>query len=52
LQAHNPEINWKTGEVKMTKYLPLYRRNIKLEKEKKVKKEKRVVILEEEKIVR
>ena len=52
LQAYNPEIIWKTGEVKMTKYLPLYRRNIKLEKEKKVKKEKRVVILEEEKIVR
>ena len=52
LQAYNPEINWKTGEVKMTKYLPLYRRNIKLEKEKKVKKEKRVVILKEEKIVR
>jgi len=36
----------------MTKYLPLCRRNIKLEKEKKVKKEKRVVILKEEKIVR
>jgi len=26
LQPHNPEINWKTGEVKMTRCLPLYDR--------------------------
>ena len=52
LQAHNPEINWETGEVKITRYLPLCERNTKLEKEQKVKKGKRVVTLEEEKIVR
>ena len=52
LQAHNPEINWKTGEVKMTRCPPLYGRNTKLEKGQKVKKGKRVVTLEEEKIVR
>jgi len=52
LQAHNPEINWETGEVKMTRYPPLCRRNTKLEKGQKAKKGKRVVILEEEKIVR
>ena len=28
LQAHNPEINWETEEVKMTRCLPLCRRNI------------------------
>ena len=52
LQAHNPEINWETGEVKMTRCPPLYRRNMKLEKGQKAKKGKRVVMLEEEKIVR
>ena len=52
LQAHNPEINWETGEVKMTRCPPLCRRNTKLEKGQKVKKGKKVVMLEEEKIVR
>jgi len=52
LQAHNPEINWETGEVKMTRYPPLYGRNTKLEKEQKAKKGKMVVTLEEEKMVR
>jgi len=33
LAAHNPEINWKTGEVKITRCLPLCRKN----KEKKEK---------------
>ena len=37
LQAYNPEINWKIGEVKMTKCPPLYGRNIKSKEEKKVK---------------
>ena len=52
LQAYNLEINQKTEKVKMTRYPPLYRRNMKSEEENKIKKEKRVVILEEEKIVR
>ena len=52
LQAHNPEINWETGEVKMIRCPPLCRRNIKSEEGDKIKKEKRVVTLEEEKIVR
>jgi len=51
LQAHNPEINWETGEVKMTRCLPLCGEN-KGKEEKRTKKEKRVVILEKEKIVR
>ena len=33
LQAHNPEINWETGEVKMTRYPLLCEGN--KEKEKK-----------------
>ena len=52
LQAFNLEINWKTGEIKMTKCLPLCGRNMKLEEGNKMKKEKRIVMLEEEKIVR
>jgi len=52
LQAHNLEINWKTGEVKITRCLPLCRKNTKLEEGQKVKKGKRVTTLEEKKIVR
>jgi len=46
LAVHNPEINWKTGEVKMTRCPPLCRR--KVQKKEKVK---RVATEEEEKIV-
>ena len=52
LQAHNPEINWKTGKVKMIRCLLLCERNMKLEEGNKMKKEKKVVMLEEEKIVK
>jgi len=49
LAAHNPEINWETGEVKIMRCLPLCG-GVKI-KEKK-KRGRRVVTLEEEKIVR
>ena len=52
LQAHNPEINWEIGEVKMTRCPPLCGKNTKLEKGQKAKKGKRVATLEEEKVVR
>ena len=52
LQAHNPEINWEIEEVKITMCPPLCGRNTKLKEEKRGKKEKRVAILEEKKIVR
>jgi len=48
LQAHNPEINWETREVKMTRYPPLCSRT----RSRGVKKGKRVATLEKEKIVR
>ena len=51
LVAHNPEINWKTREVKMTRYLPLCG-GVKSKKKERKKKGKRVVTLEEEKIIR
>jgi len=51
LAAHNSEINWKTGEVKMTKCLPLYA-GVKPKGKEREKKGRRVVTLEEEKIVR
>jgi len=47
LAAHNPEINWETGEVKMMRCLPLCSG-----KGQKKEKIKRVVTEEEEKIVR
>jgi len=50
--VHNPEINWETGEIKIMRCLLLCGRNTKLKEEKGRKKEKKVVILEEEKIVR
>jgi len=48
LQIYNPKINWKTGEVKMTRYPPLFGKSNKKKENKKTKREKRVVILEEE----
>jgi len=46
LAAHNPEINWETGEVKIMRCLPLYGG-----KSQKKEKVKRVATEEEEKIV-
>jgi len=48
LQTHNPEINWETGEVKMTRCPSLCGRT----RPRGVKEGKRVATLEEEKIVR
>jgi len=48
LQAHNLEINWETGEVKMMRCPPLCSRT----RSRGVEKGKRVATLEEEKIVR
>ena len=52
LQVYNLEINQKTGEVKITRYLLLYEKNTKLKEGQKVKKRKRVVTLKKEKIVK
>jgi len=48
LQAHNPEINWKTREVKIMRCLPLCSRI----RPRGVEKGKRVATLEKEKIIR
>jgi len=48
LQVHNPEINWETGEVKMTRCPSLCGRT----KPRRIEKRKRVAILEEKRIVR
>ena len=47
MAVHNPEINWETREVKMTRCLPLCGG-----RSPKKEKVKRIVTLEEEKIVR
>ena len=52
LQVHNLEINQETREIKMTRCLPLCGRNMKLKKEKRKRKGKRLVILEEKKMVK
>jgi len=52
LQAYNPEINWETREVKMTRCPPLCERNTRLKKEKVRKRVKRIATLKEEKIIR
>jgi len=51
LAAHNPEINWETGKVKMTRCLPLCG-GVKTKEEVKKKRERRVMTLEEKKIIR
>jgi len=51
LAAHNPEINWETGEVKMTRCLPLCG-GVKVKEEDKKKRGKRVVTREKERIVK
>jgi len=38
LQVHNLEINWKTGEVKMMRCLPLCRRNLAVKEDIKQRK--------------
>jgi len=52
LHAHDLEINWETGEVKMIKCPLLYGRNSGIKEKKEAKKGKQVVILEEKKIVK
>jgi len=51
LAVYNPEINWEIREVKMTRCPPLCGR-VKIKEEDKKKREKRIVILKEEKIIR
>jgi len=43
LMAHNPEINWETGEVRMTRCLPLCGRT----SEKKIIKRKQITVEDE-----
>jgi len=52
LQAHNPEINWETREVKIIRCPPLCGKNTRLKEEKVRKRVKRVATLEEEKIMK
>jgi len=51
LAAHNPEINWETGEIKMIRCLPLCG-GVRMKEEERKKRGKRVATLEEEKIVK
>ena len=52
LATHNLEINWETGEVKMTRCPPLYRRNKKKREREKRKLEREKREVEEEAAIR
>ena len=52
LQVHNPEINWETEEVKITRCPPLYGRNTKKKEDRKTEKGRRIATIEEKKIGR
>ena len=52
LQAHNPKLNWDTREVKMMRCPLLCSRTGQTKEKRKGKRKKRIVTLEEEKIVR
>jgi len=41
LAAHNPEINWETGEVKMMRFLTLCGRNREKKEKRELRKERR-----------
>jgi len=47
LAAHNPEINWEKGKVKMTCCLPICRKRKQKEKKKVVRKTKEKKTVEE-----
>jgi len=44
LAVHNPEINWKKGEVKMTKCSLLCGKSVKIQKNKEVREEKQKIV--------
>ena len=48
MQAYNPKINWKTGEVKIMRCPPICRRSIAMKKktEKKRKVEEKIRVIE------
>ena len=52
MQVHNPEINWETEEVKITRCPPLCGRNTRPKEKKRRKGVKRMATLEEKKMVR
>jgi len=41
LAAHNPEIDWEKGEVKITRCPPLYKRNKEIKQGKQIRKTKK-----------
>jgi len=51
LRRHNPEIDWRTGEVKMTRCPDKCGKKWKKQEEREEKKEKRRLMIEEEKMI-
>jgi len=44
LVAHNPEINWEKGEVKMTRCPLLCRKAVKIKRKKEIREDKKKII--------
>jgi len=44
LAAHNPEIDWEKGEVRMTRCPPLYRKVVKIKGKKETREDEKKII--------
>jgi len=44
LVAHNPEIDWEKGEVRMTRCLPLCGKTVKIKRKKEIRKDEKKII--------
>ena len=44
LAAHNPEINWEKGEVRMIRCLPLCGKAVKIKEKKKTREDERKIV--------
>jgi len=44
LAAHNPEIDWEKGEVRMTRYPPLCGKTVRIKGKKEIREDKKKII--------
>jgi len=44
LATHNPEIDWRKGEVRMTRYPPLYGKVVKIKEKKETREDKKKIV--------
>jgi len=44
LAAHNPEINWEKGEVRMMRYPPLCGKAVRMKRKKEIREDKKKIV--------